>query len=87
MLNQTYYKTPRLFHKVLSNKCPQNKRRQTKYLGLIIDEHLSFKTHIESVKQKITQAAGLLAELRHCVPLRILKLFHFTLFNSHMRYC
>lgn len=52
---------------------------------IIIDEHLSFKTHIESVKQKITWATARLAELRHYVPLRILKSAHLTLFDSHMK--
>lgn len=39
--------------------------KQTKYLEIIIDEHLSFKAYIKSVKQKITQATGVLAKLRY----------------------
>lgn len=39
--------------------------KQTKYLEIIIDEHLSFKAYIKSVKQKITRATGVLAKLRN----------------------
>ena len=61
-------------------------KKQIKYLRIIIDELLSFKTHIESVKEKITQAIALLANLKQCVLQRILKSVYFALFDSHMRY-
>ena len=35
-------------------------KKQTKYLGIVIDEHLSFKTHIKSFKQNIIRATDLL---------------------------
>ena len=57
-----------------------------KYLGIIMDEHLLFKTHIELMKQEITGATGLLAKYRHCVPLRLLKSVCVPLINSHMRH-
>ena len=39
-----------------------------KYLGLLIDENLSWKTHINSVATKISKTIGLIARLRHIVP-------------------
>ena len=68
------------------NKSKNKTKKQIKYLRIIIDELLSFKTHIESVKQKVTKAVALLAILKQCVPLRILKSVYFALFDSHMRY-
>lgn len=55
-----------------NNKDKKTPKKQTKYQGIILHEHLTFKMHIASVKQKITQATGLLAKLRHYVSLRIL---------------
>ena len=39
-----------------------------KYLGIKIDSKLSFKTHIDYVKKKISKQCGILAKLRHYVP-------------------
>ena len=43
----------------------------------------AFETYIESVKENIAQATGLLLELRQYVPLRILKLVYLALFDIH----
>ena len=37
----------------------------TKYLGVLLDEHLLFKDHINTLKQKLNRANGVLAKLRH----------------------
>ena len=46
-----------------------------KYLGLLIDENLSWKTHIHSVANKISKTIGLIARLRHIVPTCTLLIF------------
>ena len=61
-------------------------KTQTKYLGVILDEHLNFKKQIDTVKQKLARATGILAELRHYVPQKILKSMYYTIFDSIMRY-
>ena len=43
-----------------------------KYLGVLIDQHLSWKYHINSVVTKISKNVGLIAKLRHSVPRPIL---------------
>ena len=55
-------------------------------MGVILDEHLNFKKQIDAVKQKLSRATGILAELRHYVPQKILKSMHYTIFDSNMRY-
>ena len=40
---------------------------ETKYLGMITDEHLTFKNHMDTLKLKLNRANGLLATLRHYV--------------------
>ena len=44
-----------------------NIMKETKYLGMIMDEHLTFKNHKDTEKLKINRANGLLAKLRHYV--------------------
>ena len=39
----------------------------TKYLGVIIDEHVSFKEYMNTLKQKLNRANGIVAKLRYYV--------------------
>ena len=61
-------------------------KRQTKYLGIIIDKRLSFQIHTRSVKQ-ITRATGLLVKRRPYLPVRMLKKsVYSSLFDSYSKY-
>ena len=57
-----------------------------KYLGVILDENLSWQYHIESLSQKLRRANGALCKLRHFVPHHVLLNVYHALFSSHMRY-
>ena len=50
----------------------------TKYLGLLIDENLSFHNHIENVISKL--------RIRHYVPFTILRSIYLSLFQPHIHY-
>ena len=41
----------------------------TKYLGVLLVEHLFFEDHINNLKQNLNRANGILAKLRHHLPL------------------
>ena len=43
-----------------------NIKKETKYLGMVMDKQLAFKNHMATAKLKLNQANGLLAKLRHC---------------------
>ena len=59
----------------------------TKYLGVLLDKHLLFKDHIiNTLKQKLNWANGVLAKLRHHLPLDILKTVYYSLFDTHLHY-
>ena len=57
-----------------------------KYLGLLIDEHLSWNYHTQFIASKLSKANGILAKLRHFVPLNILITIYYALFHSHLSY-
>ena len=52
--------------------------KETKYLGMIINEHLTFKNHMDTVKLKLNRANGLLAKLRHYVNPALLKTIYYA---------
>ena len=58
----------------------------TKYLGAILDEHLSFNEYMNTLKQKLNRANGILAKLRYNISADILKRIYYALFDSSMRY-
>ena len=57
-----------------------------KYLGVQIDEHLTFHTHLKTLVQKLSRAVGMLAKVRHYVPQDTLKNIYFAIFNSDLIY-
>ena len=61
-------------------------KNHTKYLGIIIDEHLTFMEYMTQLRQKLNRTNGLLAKLRHQVSSSLLKTIYFNLFDSHLRY-
>ena len=60
------------------------RKDHVKYLGVIIDEHLSWKHHINYIALKISRNIGIISRLRHFVPLKtllsILQLSNFSLY-------
>ena len=58
----------------------------TKYLGVLLDEHLLFKDHINTLKQKLNRANGIMAKLRYHLPFDILKTVYYSLFDTHLHY-
>ena len=58
----------------------------TKYLGLLIDENLSFYNHKENIINKLRTANGALCMIRHYVPFTILRSMYFSLFQPHIHY-
>ena len=58
----------------------------TKYLGVIIDEHLSFNEYMNTLKQKLNTTNGILAKLKYYVTADALKTIYYAFFDSRMRY-
>jgi len=58
-----------------------------KYLGVIIDNILSWKPQISSLCGKLSQACGVVCKIRHFADMKILRLIYFSLFHSHLQYC
>ena len=59
--------------------------KERKYLGIILDKHLTFKNHMATVKLKLNRANGLLAKLRHVNP-TLLRTICYAIFEPHLRY-
>ena len=59
----------------------------TKFLGILIDEQMTWKTHINFITNKISTLSGIIARLRHYVGIKILRGIYFTLIYPYITYC
>ena len=57
-----------------------------KYLGIYIDEHLNWNTHLAELKPKLSRAVGMLSKLRHFVNKETLRMVYFGIFSSIFSY-
>ena len=58
----------------------------TRYLGILMDQHLSWDQHLKMLKQKLSRANGLLAKVRYYLSPKLLRTLYFSIFESHLRY-
>ncbi len=58
-----------------------------KYLGIHLDEKLSWKNHISYLCEKLSKMCGIFAKLRHCCGIDLLKTVYHALVESHLLYC
>ena len=64
-----------------------NKVTSTKFLGVLLDDVLHFKPHIDNLVQKLSKYVGLFFKLRHLLPRAVLLTLYKTLFEPHLLYC
>ena len=75
-----------VFDNESNKKVTLERKNFIKYLGLLIDENLSWKTHIHSVANKISKTIGLIARLRHIVPTCTLLNIYQSLITPYLTY-
>ena len=70
------------FHVTLSlNGINLNQEFSIKYLGIIIDSNLSWKSQVSYIAKKIKRSIGILSKLRYYVNLDILAKLYYALIN------
>ena len=66
---------------------PITKVSSAKFLGVVINETLTWSDHIQTLKQKILKNAGIISYLRKNMPLTVLKSLYLTLVQPYLFYC
>ena len=69
------------------NQLPIKKVSETKFLGVTIDEHLSWESHITALRRKLNYASATLYRIRDSLPIHLRKDLYHTLYESHLSYC
>lgn len=58
-----------------------------KYLGILLDENLSFVHHIQAVELKLSRNFGIIKKLKSALPQKTLVLLYNALIKPHLQYC
>ena len=76
--------------KILDNNSEQlvslERKTYVKYLGVLIDENLSWKHHINYISTKISKGIGIITRLRHLVPRTTLLNIYRSLIEPYISY-
>ena len=69
------------------NNHPIDRVKDFNFLGLTIDDTLSWKDHIQKISTKISRVIGVLNRLKKFLPSSILILLYNSLILPHLQYC
>ena len=64
-----------------------NEITETKFLGVILDNALSWNAHIKHISKKISKSVSLLKMLKFTFPTRILKSLYYSFVYPYFNYC
>ena len=58
----------------------------TKFLGVLIDENLTWKYHINCVSKTLARNIGIMNKMKHVIPTRILRTLYYTFILPYLNY-
>ena len=66
---------------------PIERLTESKFLGVIVDENLTWSRHIKAIQTKMARYIGLMYKLKSQLPLKVrIQIFH-SFVQSHINYC
>lgn len=74
-------------HKIYINGIELKQVTEIKFLGVILDEKLNWKPHIDYLCNKLKTCTGVISRIRHSIPQKHHCSLYHTLFESHLQYC
>ena len=72
--------------KIFFNNCQLTQVKETKFLGVIIDEHLNWNQHINYIANKISKSIGIICKARYFLNSNILRTLYNTLIYPYLYY-
>lgn len=74
------------FNQLTINDEPIQRVNQEKYLGLILDQQLTWKPHIDKIRAKVTSLTGALRGIVKCLPYKVRLTIYNSLAKSQLQY-
>ena len=90
MVLGTNHKTSRISNNVKKDIILDNialeRVDKTKFLGVTIDDNLTWKTHIDNISKNISRGIGVINQIKHFVPEKVLYSLYCTLILPYINY-
>ena len=84
IIRSNHFKTIKFKLKINHNTISQT--NDGKYLGVFLDNQLSWQPHIDQTIKKLSRACGMIFKLKYYDPLSTLKLIYYSMFHSVIQY-
>ena len=82
-----YRKYDKTEFSVLVNGTTLNPVKSAKFLGVILDDKLTWKEHVEQLKVKLKRSLGMIHRGKNLLNCHGLKMLYYAQFYSHLSYC
>ena len=69
------------------NSVPIGRETVSKFLGVLVDDRLTWKKHIAALSKKLNRNVGILTKVKGIFPLTVLKTLYTSFIQSHLNYC
>ena len=87
MILRSRQKTLRITRQIiLENNVPEQVEN-TKFLGVYIDQHLDWKTHVHFIAAKISKSVGLLYKAKYYLPSKSLLTLYYAVIYHYLTSC
>ena len=73
--------------RVLINNRKIEQVEETVFLGIILDEHLSWRSHVAHVANKISESIGIIRKSRFYLQKTSLRTLYFSMVYPYLQYC
>ena len=60
---------------------------KAKFLGVIVDQHLSWRDLISMVSHKISKSSGIISRIRNTLDIKSKKFIYYSFIHSYLTYC
>ena len=72
--------------KVIINNYNISPEDNLKYLGVLLDNKLSWKPYVQKVKTQLSRACGILSKYKHYTTLPVLEVVYHSLIHPYLNY-
>ena len=72
---------------IRANNTNLEQKTECKFLGVIVDDGITWKSHINHISSKITKTLAILRLLKYTFPKHILKTLFMSLIQPYLNYC
>ena len=71
---------------ILLDGCELTRVQEASFLGVTLDQNLTWKQHINKISKKCSRNIGVLNKMKHFLPEKSLQLLYHSLISSHINY-